>query len=66
MLLVSLTAFALVRTGELSNVYFAMVIELASIGGWHFPLVFHDGLRKPDYEPLDAEGLHPLAKVVTL
>jgi hypothetical protein len=65
MLLVSLTAFALVRTGELSSVYFSMVIALASIGGWHFPLIFHYGLRKPDYEPLGAEGLHPLTKVVT-
>jgi hypothetical protein len=65
MLLLSLTAFALIRTGELSNVYFAMVIALASIGGWHFPPIIHYGSRKPDYEPLGAEGLHPLAKVVT-
>jgi hypothetical protein len=65
MLLLSLTAFALIRTGELSKVYFAMVIALASIGGWHFPLIIHYGLRVPDYEPLGAEGLHSLAKVVT-
>jgi hypothetical protein len=42
-----------------------MVIALASIGGWHFPPIIHYGSRKPDYEPLGAEGLHPLAKVVT-
>jgi hypothetical protein len=64
-LLVSFTAFALVRTGELSNVYFSMVIALASIGGWHFPLIF----SITDCESRTAspwtQGLHPLAKVVT-
>lgn len=65
MILVSLTSFALVRTGELSNIYFAMVISLAGIGGWLFPLLFTDGLRMSGGEALDAEALDPMSKVVT-
>lgn len=65
MIVVSFASFALVRTGELSMVYFGISASLAMIGAWLFPVVFREGLKNPQGEPIEAESLDPISKVVT-
>lgn len=64
--LLSLACFALVRTGEISMIYFSMAAAIALFSGWMFPVIFREGMTdtKREGKISDPERLDPLPKVV--
>jgi len=43
-LLVAVGGYAVVRTGDVAVIYFAMAAAIAGVSGWLFPLIFRRGL----------------------
>ena len=44
-LVLAVGSYALVHTGDIAVIYFAMAAAIAGVSGWIFPLIFRRGLR---------------------
>lgn len=53
--LLSLAGYALVHTGEIALIYFAMAASLSLFTAWMFPLVFRQSVRELEAEPATME-----------
>lgn len=65
--LISFTAHALNRTGDLTVIYLTMAGSILLFTGWLLPTLFLTGTRssKPGRQIEDPESLDPVAKIVT-